>query len=995
MGLVTSVMLTSSSARAQDGLPVQDNDIQQPIQVTAAVEHIFLWDDSTTVHSFRGGAVLHQGQLKLSGQNIVVFEQKTPDGLTDVRIVAESSRAVRALFERPGERSYSPAHTIRLQSIRPFESLAASQRRVVQPDPVMEWAKTLAFPGLETERRDVRFTVVQDPLSQPGFGIDTAVQSAPPRRIQIRPRSNQPFDAQVLESNSVPAENVYVITGGVNVLSEGEQISIHGEPTHTVIDLSADRVVIWMEKTPSNVRDLNSDLPLLQASDTRFQVYLEGNILVRHSRGTIVASQAFYDAANGQILALNAELRAVVSENGQQIRVHAEKLRQLATDRFHAQNAWTTTSPYGKPGYRLQSKDIYLNPGPPTSWTGIHPITGQPGSGQSLWITAENSQFIVGDIPLLTIPRFSVPAEDPGIPIRRVSFSQDRIFGFQVETVWDLTKILSVDMPSGTEWDLLANYYSSRGPAISSQWTYDYLNRMGEVTGEGKTIYQYDYGRDVLSRDRRSLTPKDENRGQLILRHRQHSRGGITLFGEIGILSDRNYLEQYEETEFDEGKDVETIAGVRQDSGPISSLLFVRPKLNPFETTTEWLPRGDIYGFSVPLLNGHAWWSSHSSAGYAHLDPTELPTDLTDPFSPTLSGTPYIRDTDGLVAMTRQRVDVPFMLGPVNINPWMMGEAAFWDEGLTTSDISRFVANAGVRATLTATNVMPFVRSHVLNLNGLAHKSEQIFEYSYTDSSQNLGQIAQYNELDENSQERLRNRIVGQIFPPLMMPAEFNPRFYAVRNGAGLWVSAPYHELVDDQQVLRLRWRNRLQTKTGPVHNPRIRDWMIWESGVSYFPDAAADNFGEDFGLLYHNYRWNLNDRTSLLADGTWDFFSNRQNYWNVGVLNQRSTRGSVYVSYQHVQARNFLDSEIITSSYSYQMSPKWISTAAFSFDIGQNESRGSSVTLSRVGLDFVFHMGFGIDTSKDNVGIAFSIEPRFGPPSPTNLSYLLGLNSR
>ena len=995
VGLVTSVMLASGVARAQDELPVQDNDIQQPIRVNAEVEHIFLWGDATTVRSFRGGAVLNQGQLKLSAQNIVIFEQRTPDGLTDVRVVAESSRAIRAVLERPGERSYAPVHAIRLQSIRPFESHSASHQKVDQPDPVMSWARIMAFPGLQNERRDVRFTVAQDPLSQPGFGIDTPIQSAPSRRIQIRPRSNQPFDAQALESNSVPPENVYVITGGVNVLSEGVEVPLSGELVHTVVDLSADRVVIWMEKTPANARDPNSGLSLLQASDTRFQVYLEGNIRVRHSRGTIEATHAFYDSTNGQILAINADLRAVVTDNGQQIRIHAERLRQLATDRFHAQNAWTTTSPYGKPGYRLQSDDIYVNPGPATPWTGINPITGQPSSGPPLWITAENSQFILGDIPLLAVPRISVPAEDPGIPIRRASVGQDRIFGFQVETVWDLTKILSIDTPRGTEWDLLGQNYSSRGPAIGTQWTYDFLNRMQQVTGQGKAMYQYDGGRDVLGRDRRTLAPKDENRGQFILRHRQRTDQGITLFGELGLLSDRNYLEQYDETDFDEAKDVETIAGIRQDTGPFSAEFWSRPRLNPFDTTTEWLPRADIYTFSVPMLNGSAWWSSHSSAGYAHLDPTELPADPTDPFSPTLAGTPYIRDAQGLVAMTRHRVDAPFMMGPVNINPWVMGEAAFWDAGLLTTDISRFVANAGLRATLTATKVMPFVRSHLFNLNGLAHKSEKIIEYSFTDSSRNLGQIAQYNEFDENSQERLRNRIVGQIFPPLMVPAEFNPRFYAVRHGAGLWVSAPYHELVDDQQVLRLRWRNRLQTKAGPVHNPRIRDWMIWESGVSYFPDAAADNFGEDFGLLFHNYRWNISDRTCLLADGTWDFFSNRQNYWNVGVLHQRSTRGSVYISYRHVEARNFLDSEIVTGSYSYQMSPKWISTAAVSFDVGQNESRGSSVTLSRVGLDFVCHVGFGIDTNKDNVGVAFAVEPRLGPPSPTNLSYLLGLQTR
>jgi hypothetical protein len=47
---------------------------------------------------------------------------------------------------------------------------------------------------------------------------------------------------------------------------------------------------------------------------------------------------------------------------------------------------------------------------------------------------------------------------------------------------------------------------------------------------------------------------------------------------------------------------------------------------------------------------------------------------------------------------------------------------------------------------------------------------------------------------------------------------------------------------------------------------------------------------------------------------------------------------------------------------------------------------------MSRVGLDWILHFGFGIDVSKDNVGVGVSLEPRFGPPSPTNLAWLLGL---
>ncbi|MEJ7596114.1 MAG: hypothetical protein WKF77_31780, partial [Planctomycetaceae bacterium] len=219
-----------------------------------------------------------------------------------------------------------------------------------------------------------------------------------------------------------------------------------------------------------------------------------------------------------------------------------------------------------------------------------------------------------------------------------------------------------------------------------------------------------------------------------------------------------------------------------------------------------------------------------------------------------------------------------------------------------------------------------------------------------------------------------------------------NTRNYALRNGAGLWTSAPYHEVADDIQALRFSFRDRLQTKVGPANAPRIRDWMKWEYGATFFPNAQRDNFGEDFGLLYNHYSWNLSDRTTVLANANWDLFSPAQNLWSVGVLSQRSLRGSVYLGFRQVTATDYLDSRTLIASYSYQMSPKWISTASYAYDVGESELRGTSLTVSRVGLDWILHFGLGYDVSKDNVGLGVSFEPRFGPPSPTNLSYLLGI---
>ena len=989
--------LTAGSTCAQEKNSIADtqpenNDIQLPVNVTAF--HAETWQQGATkITALRGGtasdgrAAVRQGELELRGENIVLVESIT-DGVNNIRVYAEG----RVIYQSHGFRKSMGTHLMLIQALQPVEISAASNGTVHRATALMRKAFDRIAPST-APITTAGFQSGLDPFRAPELEPIPPANAPTSRRIQIRPRSSQPlqFDSEIVPGTE-PKEQLYILTGGVNVLVDGLQVPIGGRKMPAgVLDISADRVVIWTQAD-----DEDGDLgpggtgTFLQSLRSMMQIYMEGNILIRQGENTITASHAFYDANNDRALMLNAELRAMLPLNDGTFRVRAERLRQISVDKFHAQNGWSTTSAYGKPGYRLQASDIFVEPGPISPFTKLDPRTRLPVNGPPMWVTAVNSQLLIGDVPVLSFPRLTAPAEDPNIPIRRAVVKQDRIFGVQVKTVWNLTKILGQKKQEGMQWDLLADYLSRRGPALGVQGEYNVQTLFGQAIGSSSIIWQLDQSTDNLGLDRKSLVPKQENRGQIIWKHKQKMPGQVTLFGEIGYVTDRNYRESFHEQAFDSEKDVETILGIRKDAGLYSGSLWARTELNEFETSTDWLPRADAYAFSQPLFGGAAYWTAHSSVGYADLENGRPPTDPNDPFvAGAMSG---VADSSGIVAMTRHQLDAPFQLGALTVNPFVMGEAAFWDDGLLENDVDRYIGSAGVRASLSAMKVMPFVRSSLWNLNGLAHRSENTVEYRFTDVSRNLDEIAQYNEIDDNANERGRIRYTIQDFGGIV-PDEFDPRSYAVRHGAGLWVTAPYHELADDQQVVRLVSRNRLQTKVGPPGAERIRDWMIWESGATFFPNAADDNFGEDFGLIFSNYRWNINDRTSFLASGILDLFENSQDVWSVGFLNQRSTRGSLYVGYRQVQAHNYLDSQTLVASYSYRMSPKWISTGSIAYDIAAGESRGSSLTFSRIGLDWVLHMGFGIDTSKDNVGLAFALEPRFGPPTPTNMSYLLGLD--
>jgi len=965
----------------------------EPQRAESATGIIVLADFSHEVETeterivlLRGRCRLVHGQTTLSARKMVLWQPREQVGQrTSQRIVVYLEDDVR--IDRPGHSAAESTAILDLTARGKLEFavsrrsanadlakdavyLRAAQRRQAAYRGGLQ-PTNLPVPGADAEDPDVQVVRIQQPTGD--F-----------RRIRIYPRSSVPYNVLSFKSSTTPPEQITVLTGGVNLLIDGLR-------DFETVDLAADRMVIWTE--PLKNGEFTADTK--QSKETPFQVYLEGNIVIRQrsdqpaSHGAVLsgekvirASHAFFDAKEDRALLLNAELKTFIPALQGTMRLRAERLRQLSRNSYHAQQAWVSSSKFGRPGYRLQSSDIFLENRYSSPWIGpaaglVDPATGAPVVEEVPWLTALNSTFRVGEVPLMYSPYVSVPAEDPNIPLRRASIGSDRIFGTKAETAWSLFKLLGVDQPDGVDWNLLADYYSNRGFGLGTDGSYEGAGLFGvpgRYAGKGLLYHIRDSGFDDLGGGRQDLVPEKRNRFRTQLKHRQDLPNGVKIFGEVGLISDRNFLEQYYESEFDNQKDNETLLYATQSIDNWGWSVLARPQVNDFENTTEWLPRGDLYMLSEPLLDGRLTWSSHSSAGYAHLSPATTPTDPADIFTPL----PYVADVGGAVMMSRHEIDAPFNIGPVQIVPYALGEGAYWGEGFSGNDVDRLLGSAGVRSSMMIWKAFPFVRSRLLNLNGLAHK--MLFEagYSYTDVSEGLGAIPQFNEFDDNSQERFRQHFVTTSFGGTL-PAEFSPRNYAVRSETGLGVTSPYHELVDDQQVARLAWRHRLQTKVGPPGRMRIKDWMTFDLEASYFPKPTRDNFGEELGLLGGRYLWNVGDRTSFTASAYYDLFDDAQQLWNLGMFNQRDSRGSVYFGLRQVKGAG-LDSRILSTSYSYQMSPKWVSTLGTSYDMGEKRNLGQSATITRIGADFLFHMGLNYNENKDNAGFAFMIQPRFGP---------------
>ncbi|WP_437228413.1 hypothetical protein SH661x_000898 [Planctomicrobium sp. SH661] len=949
-------------------------------------------DGDETVLMLRGNCQIeHRGKV-WHAPLMVLWEISPPDSeVKQVIAYLETSSEFAATAHSADHREQRPFHLVDLET----DSLIEFTGR--KPEDLPGTLQDPAYIRARKKRSDSRsnLQLTQYTLEAPSQSM--SFLPAPTDRIRQRVTIAPKFLGGKIEAKgeisegSIPAEYVITITGGVNIVVDNVPLQVaSGQTVLSRIDLTADRAVIWTDA--NHIGELGG---FEIDANTPFQVYLEGSIVVRQGSNDIRATHAYYDINQHRGLTMNTEIRSLLPDLQGSLRLRAAEVRQNSDTSFHAKDAYFTTSEFGSPKYRVQASDIFLEQRPSGNPADINPVTGEPEGG-TFFATSLNNVVFVGDYPIFAAPYLSGVAEDPHIPLRRLNAGWSGMFGATIETAWDMQSLLGLNLPSTVDWQLQADYLSERGPAIGTRGLFeldtDLFGMPVHKEGWGQIYYINDHGLDNLGLGRRDLAFPNDNRGRAVFRDRTYFGENTWLQAEIGTVfnDDRNFMEQYFEHEWDTQKDLENALFLNHQVDNFTASLLGTATTNEFNDETSWLPKSDLTLLGQPLFGSPVIWSQHSSVGYGILNRAQTPPDANDPFTPL----PYFADVEGTVAMTRHQLNLPFDVGPVHVNPYALGELAYWEQNLNAESQGRAYGKVGFNASIEFAKYMPQVRNSILGLNGLAHKVVYDFEYFYAQSSADLNDIAQYNAFDENAQERFRERLLPVEFGLPTLPAQFDPRFYAVRSGAGSSVTAPYHELVDDMQVMSVNMRHRWQTKVGPPDVQRIVDWMELDLGTSIFPNGNEDNFGETFGLVNGRYAWHVSPRTSFLANAVTDFFSGGQKVWNVGVLHQRGGRGSAYLGYRNVEVGP-IDSKLITGSFSYVMSPNlYVMTAAAQYDVAEGLGRGESLTITRIGEFFLLHMGVGYDRSRNVMGAALSVEPKFGSygSSSVQLNSLLGI---
>jgi hypothetical protein len=831
---------------------------------------------------------------------------------------------------------------------------------------------------------------------QPAAGGPARPVAAPApagtRRIRVFSRGDVPPQAQWRQD---PQTNQWILVAdqGVTIIIDGFSVpngSIPGVSRGpTRLDISTDRLVLWT--TSRNQPDISGQTP--HDENQPMELYLEGNVVFLEGNRQIFAERMYYDVRNHVATVLAADMITPAPGYEGKLHIHADVLQEEGPDHFRGQDGYITPSRLGVPRISMHSSDFTYDdiPSPETDpFTGgplIDPRTGRPEE-QKL-VAGQNDVVYVENVPVFWWPTFATDLNDPSFFVRGVRYADNSVFGNQFFLDFSTYQLFGIRQPpKGTDWTFSLDYFSLRGFAEGTTYTYnrsDFFGIPGQVSGQWNFWGIDDSGRDNLGQGRTSVAPEpDVNyRYEFIGRHRQDLGDGWTFTGEFGKISDRNFLLEYYKPDWDSQKDPTTDVDLKLRRENSSLELFAQDRLDNFVTETNWLPRADHFLLGQSLLGDHLTWFEHTSVGYAQFQVGTLPSAAAgDEATSHLPWEP--QNFSGGRFVTRNELDLPLELGPVKIVPYALGEIGYWGQDIDGQDLTRAYYQAGIRATLPMWAVDSDAESSLWNVHGLAHKVEFEAEYLHAQSNQSVTQFPLYDPLDDQQIEDFRRRFVVNTFGlPVVLPpgtqgppAQFDERFYAIRTDLEGMVTSPSMEIAGDLDELRLGIHQRWQTKRGPADNPHIIDWVEFDTDVTIFPDPTRDDFGETVGLLDYNFIWHVGDRLTVVSNGIFDFFDEGQKIVTMGMFLTRPPRGALYLGYSLLQGP--IDSQVVNATYSYWMSPKWISTTGVSIDLHNVQNVAPTIQLIRVGESLLVGMNISYDPARQTAGFNLTVEPRF-----------------
>jgi len=712
-----------------------------------------------------------------------------------------------------------------------------------------------------------------------------------------------------------------------------------------LLELQADNAVIWYSKealkADEESRRAGGAEDFLAGGDVR-AIYMSGDVVMTRGQRTIRADEMYYDFEEEKGLALNGEMRNFDVRRGIPIYVRAAKLRQLAANKFGAEDATVTSSEFYVPQLSANASSVII--------TDTTPVDEQAGTVSDSSYDAQMRDFRLklDDKTIFYWPYIRSNLERSDIPLKRIHAGHDSDWGMFVETRWYLARLLGLQEPEGTDSTLALDYYGKRGVGGGAEISYAKDDYWGRILG----YVIRDTGDDDLGRyyERRNLKPPRKLRGRFLWQHRHFLPYNWQLSSEVSYASDENFIEGFYRSEYNIGKEQETLVHLKRIEDNWGLSLLSKWRINDFVDKLEELPSVEYHLTGQSLLDDRLTFYSDTQASRWRQRFASSSSTGSEEFFTFMS--------------ERAELDMPVTVGKVRVVPFVAGTVGYEDGSgffrktggaAGSREEQVWFGEAGARVSTQYWKVYPNVKSRLWDLNQLRH----IIRPNFT--------AVGYTESDS---------------------------------------------VVEQRDILNVGISQRLQTRRGPAGKQRTVDWMRLDTDVTWVRDCgdasagpdrfiwnkpfipmrdrrSSDTFGPRRDYFGADYIWRVSDTTAVLSDMNYDIRSGVVQQFNIGFSRLRRPNLSYYVGSRYLRRINVLGeqgSNMFTFAATYVMDPRYTVVFSQQFDFDYDKSIRSDITLIRRYHRLYCAFTFSADETLRKQGIVFSIWPQgvqelaFGP---------------
>ncbi|MGC8625341.1 MAG: LPS assembly protein LptD [Phycisphaerae bacterium] len=727
-------------------------------------------------------------------------------------------------------------------------------------------------------------------------------------------------------------------------VAKGEFFLFRKLPGHNALELRANNAVMFSPVDTGGAPEATkiSTNPITQKV---LAVYLDGDVTITYGHQTLHADQVYYDFTTNRAILLHAVLSSEIVKAKSPLYMRAKEIIQEAQGQFEAKSVKLSTDEFYQPHY-------YIGASAMTVQSVAAPGTKPKTAYYAFTATKTTANFF--GVPFFYWPYISGTTQQSPSPLKAASVGDSDIFGVTVDTDWNLLELMGITPPGGVEADVSVNEYSKRGPAVGLNSRYD----VGAMRGVVNSSLMYDTGTDQLGANRDNLPVTQHTRGYIFARHLQQLSEQWSVAVEGSYVSDPNYLEQYFPYQYATAPEQQTSVYVEQQHNTEAFTALGKWNLTGFitnadlennEYTVQRYPEAHYYREGDKLLGLFTYYSdtsggmindqfSDTTSGVRALQLNFPGLNPNETFSQYYLGNGW---TDQPVARadSRQEIDFPMAVGPVQFAPFISGRLTYWDTTFPAVDnqigggTTRAWGTVGFRSSTTFSKLYPDVKSDLLDIDQLRHIIEPQISMFATGANVQQGYLQPFD-----------------------------------RNVEG----------ITDASGAEFALRQMLQTKRGRPGQRQIVNWITFNVAADVFwnhhlsgpfdpnnPQYAGAPFStSDFGTpvigyydwsrpelsqiadsINANFTWRIGANVEFLADESWNIDVQQLEELDSGVEVNQSPNLSYFLGNRYIRA---VDSDQWTAAISYKLTSKYSIAAAESYDFALGQNVLSEVSLVR-----------------------------------------------